>query len=993
MSEDSKTPKPTGKIEFIENHRPALPSGDYEITVTQSIVATKPPLATPAGQDNAAQKKPTILVNEEFSSQTREFSVQGPRFTLNPQIVREVFPPAGSLGEHSSVLPHISFNRSTLPWERFAKPLVEDERIALEKPAWDRNDDENKWADTQKLKTPWLALLLFDQDEFVEKKDDLKQIVGIGPVLEAKLHEQGIYTYRQLAEMTPAKVGALKSSITGFPDRIERDKWIEQAAKLSDEADRGAKVSGPKACTLELDYEGDHWSLIPGTNTSEPQGGLLEPTFPHESGQQDGDPVIVIDVARDLLEAILPSFDDVLLLGHVRQPTDDLGTPVGDQVATLLANRLPKAGHMSVVHLVSLEGKYGSEENDIWNLPGNQPFVRLVSLKNWRFTCLSEEHSFKGLLNGLNRTPSTLRLPSEKLDAARQYIEQGYVPMPHEMRQGNRSVSWYRGPLAPGRVGYDLLLLCLKKVDKIPTRLSNTVIVAKVSDQLHFRVFDAQGPKVAGSMEKWLPDRAAEIDALKKELKDLWGKEDLDVSQKNEIVHSVLSILGLNRRENPSEGSLRTRSADQLVRYNPTNAMFDVSYAAAWELGRLLTLQNEKVAVSLLDWKRRHRHSQERQRAMKVLEHMPIVGQSVATELPTDVRRWFADLALLWGVPFNYLVPSERMLPQESIRFFWIDPEWIRCLHDGAFSIGRVLPSDHKRDAAHDEYLLGKPHAIVSGFLLRSEVVSGWPNLQVDGYDEAVKHKNYEHEALPPHSPVRASITNDRELQDAMNNGDASMLSARFGFVDNPTLAVSPIVEDSRWLVNVNENETLYLVEKTEDGLQLSIENKLPLLKMQYLSPNVLLCLFAGDVKTVDIHQKPEALHFGLNRSGTGHSVRYYRELKSHRGGKLRGCKVDIPWRTEEENGKKKQNTFTRVISIHDFSCAIQKKLGSFPPGELEAVAKNAVGEQRVTDFKVKFNDAAESATSAQFALQTAEGVQKVRFVVKQTPAGHCPER
>jgi hypothetical protein len=28
------------------------------------------------------------------------------------------FPPDGSLGEHSNVLPHIILNRSTLPWER-----------------------------------------------------------------------------------------------------------------------------------------------------------------------------------------------------------------------------------------------------------------------------------------------------------------------------------------------------------------------------------------------------------------------------------------------------------------------------------------------------------------------------------------------------------------------------------------------------------------------------------------------------------------------------------------------------------------------------------------------------------------------------------------------------------------------------------------------------------------------------------------------------------
>ena len=59
---------------------------------------------------------------------------------------------------------------------------------------------------------------------------------------------------------------------------------------------------------------------------------------------------------------------------------------------------------------------------------------------------------------------------------------------------------------------------------------------------------------------------------------------------------------------------------------------------------------------------------------------------------------WFYDLSILKGVPFNYLVPDERMLPKESLRCFWIDPFWVRCLLDGALSISRVLTSDHPSD-------------------------------------------------------------------------------------------------------------------------------------------------------------------------------------------------------------------------------------------------------------------------------------------------------
>ncbi len=66
----------------------------------------------------------------------------------------------------------------------------------------------------------------------LEAKDDLKKIAGIGPGLEKKLNQQGIFTYRQIAELTPADVQRLETSIIKFPGRIARDNWIGQAGKL-----------------------------------------------------------------------------------------------------------------------------------------------------------------------------------------------------------------------------------------------------------------------------------------------------------------------------------------------------------------------------------------------------------------------------------------------------------------------------------------------------------------------------------------------------------------------------------------------------------------------------------------------------------------------------------------------------------------------------------------------------------------------------------------
>src|SRR3569832_2809865 len=121
----NETDQPSAKLEFIEFHQPTLKDGDYKITVKQEI-KTK-------GSDSHK------IPQDTHFTKTQTFSILGDRFSLNPQDIHAVFPPAGSLGEHSNVLPHIILNRSTLPWERLA--------------------------DTSKENFPWLALLLFDEDE------------------------------------------------------------------------------------------------------------------------------------------------------------------------------------------------------------------------------------------------------------------------------------------------------------------------------------------------------------------------------------------------------------------------------------------------------------------------------------------------------------------------------------------------------------------------------------------------------------------------------------------------------------------------------------------------------------------------------------------------------------------------------------------------------------------------------------------------------------
>jgi hypothetical protein len=124
--------------------------------------------------------------------------------------------------------------------------------------------------------------------------------------------------------------------------------------------------------------------------------------------------------------------------------------------------------------------------------------------------------------------------------------------------------------------------------------------------------------------------------------------------------------------------------------------------------------------------------------------------------LPDTLSKWLAQLTLLYGVPVNYLTPDTRMLPNESMRFFFLDRNWLDRLVDGALSVG-VLSTlsglfnevffeatyrqvDKAQQTLRAELRKQVPTTVdsaggpISGLLFRSQVVSGWPGLEVYAY-------------------------------------------------------------------------------------------------------------------------------------------------------------------------------------------------------------------------------------------------------------------
>ena len=62
--------------------------------------------------------------------------------------------------------------------------------------------------------------------------DDLKEVKGIGPVMEHVLNEKGCYHFKQLANFSKRDIEWISAALGSFPDRIERDNWVGQAQML-----------------------------------------------------------------------------------------------------------------------------------------------------------------------------------------------------------------------------------------------------------------------------------------------------------------------------------------------------------------------------------------------------------------------------------------------------------------------------------------------------------------------------------------------------------------------------------------------------------------------------------------------------------------------------------------------------------------------------------------------------------------------------------------
>jgi multidrug efflux pump len=97
---------------------------------------------------------------------------------------------------------------------------------------------------------------------------------------------------------------------------------------------------------------------------------------------------------------------------------------------------------------------------------------------------------------------------------------------------------------SPGDLGDLLWMPTVSDAKEIPKQGKNRVVVARINDVLHFRIFDGVGATVVDTDERRLPDQAFLIEDLKKQLGKLGRPAQPAALATNQIAASVALITG-----------------------------------------------------------------------------------------------------------------------------------------------------------------------------------------------------------------------------------------------------------------------------------------------------------------------------------------------------------------------------------------------------------------------------------------------------------------
>ncbi|KAK0732480.1 hypothetical protein B0T21DRAFT_369067 [Apiosordaria backusii] len=459
-------------------------------------------------------------------------------------------------------------------------------------------------------------------------------------------------------------------------------------------------------------------------------------------------------------------------LAHVRQVATDGMVSDGDDDAGLysivVSHRL---GPLEVtqptpviIHLVSLEEveKFGPNDLD------NKERVIFTSLYSWTYTSLPpDSFDVRSALEHLGEGVSVLHTsnapsspkPDDKSPEAIVTMRQrdGYTLVRHRTVTGEETASIYRGPLVPRPVAHPLpnfpsdqgmqsnFGTDLQILDSVLSLMDISYASAwqlgktlAMGDQ----AFTAALSRVRGVIHG---------DAVDKAKKVLEQKSGGHLSRDDTIAGIADLVAGL-RDINTGLHNDRLAAISTNRWMRPTRHTIDTS------------MQSPHVLAQIYDHAKDSAH-----RVSLATDGTKTDFHKVPSN--TDyavVQDWILDKLHLHGIPAHYFIPDPSYLPQETLRFFYIDENWTDALVDGALSLGNSYAgsdpkADHCRIAlkeALNDYL-AKPRPEFGycqqmpkyGFLLRTQVLSKFPDLTVSA-SFANTFKPNEEENAHPKAPI-----------------------------------------------------------------------------------------------------------------------------------------------------------------------------------------------------------------------------------------------
>ncbi|WP_223066187.1 hypothetical protein [Paenibacillus caui] len=505
----------------------------------------------------------------------------------------------------------------------------------------------------------------------------------------------------------------------------------------------------------------------------------IPPALVMDDNLKGTESIYYIRMSGEQFTLLMPTLEELPYLAHVRHlnPDDKAGAN-GDEEAgwfgVITANRFPAAdkqraaGIQNIVHLVSLEGwspvlKQGA------SIP--QRDVALVSLARWSFHCQADsEADFEGLMKGLTSGHgqegdaagwNLLRLPQASRQAGNDPASQeafgrlknGFVPLSYHTRSGEETFAWYRGPLspaAPARMDKpqpfttaDAALIYDRKNGVFDTSLASAWQIGH-----SLALSDASFSRLLLEYRRRCHRITDQLYAALEAAGETAPADLAELVQSGGLAKALLAVLDSTLLQCIGSGEIKASA----------NAGTDSRRKAVFLRKNVKRLLTENPADVLKSFMTR-----------------PDVRAAVTQLTREDlepVAKWMAHKMLLYDVPFYHLVPDERMLPQESLRVFYLDQNWTEAMLDGMTSIGlsssrdslfHELTKDVIKDAVSAALLHirngGSPaqgtgsafnsdSGLICGFLLRSSVVDGWPGLTVratDSKGEAVSIVRLDH--------------------------------------------------------------------------------------------------------------------------------------------------------------------------------------------------------------------------------------------------------